>query len=272
MALRDTLEAQGLDEEEVEARLAAQRVVLNAASEQAAVAASAPQETHASLQRKESELASLRSAFGLADEPVPGQAFDRELQEKLKAERLAQREAAETAKAKAVAAAERHAKAEAKKAKEQKRVQLEQEKKREKEILREREREREREKEILRERERERERDTGGREACRQEHSPQRRKRSRSRRGPRSDPGVVAAPHRRSRSRSRSRERRSPAKISKTERHRGDERARSPAKIERRGEDKREERRRRRGSTSSSSSSYSTSSSGSYSTSSQTGK
>lgn len=57
-------------------------------------------ETHELAKRKASEMDKIRAAFGLGDDAKEGQAFDRDLQERLKAERMAEREAKQKAKEK----------------------------------------------------------------------------------------------------------------------------------------------------------------------------
>ncbi len=51
-----------------------------------------PTETHAVAARKEAEMDGLRAAFGLKQAPNEGDAFDRELQERKRLERQAERE------------------------------------------------------------------------------------------------------------------------------------------------------------------------------------
>ena len=67
-----------------------------------------PGETHADAQMKAQEMSALKDAFGIGDGHVRGQAFDRELQERKKAERQAEREAheAQLAEAEAILARE----------------------------------------------------------------------------------------------------------------------------------------------------------------------
>jgi len=105
--LREALEDQGVDEAEIEKRTSELRTrllaQLPAPAPKARKGANEPadprgaQETHSMAARKEEETRALKSALGIASEYQHGQAFDRELQEKRKQERLAQR-AAEEAK------------------------------------------------------------------------------------------------------------------------------------------------------------------------------
>ncbi|GFR40245.1 hypothetical protein Agub_g815, partial [Astrephomene gubernaculifera] len=55
-------------------------------------------ETHAMAQRKVEQMSKLKAAFGVKDDIREGDAFNRELQEQLKAQRMAEREAAQKAR------------------------------------------------------------------------------------------------------------------------------------------------------------------------------
>lgn len=76
-------------------------------------------ETHELAKRKASEMDKIRAAFGLDPEAKEGQAFDRDLQERLKAERILEREAKQKAKEKE---AKQQAKEKKKRDKEQKKL------------------------------------------------------------------------------------------------------------------------------------------------------
>ena len=79
-------------------------------------------ETHELARRKADEMEKVRDAWGITKEVVEGQAFDRELQEKLKADRIAERQAKEVAKQKeAKKRLKEQKKAEKKRKKEEKR-------------------------------------------------------------------------------------------------------------------------------------------------------
>ena len=82
-----------MSEEAIEEQLTAQRARLEAEAAREA-AKETPTETHAVAARKEAEMDGLRAAFGLKEAPREGDAFDRELQERKKQERLAERERA----------------------------------------------------------------------------------------------------------------------------------------------------------------------------------
>ena len=102
-ALQDSLEEEGLPADEVERKVSALRESLLAKLPKPGAAASSGAggragETHADAERKASEAKALKSALGIQDGYVPGSAFDRELQEQLKAERQAKREAEEQAR------------------------------------------------------------------------------------------------------------------------------------------------------------------------------
>lgn len=101
MALQEQLEAMGRPDDEVEEKVGALRSGLLAKLPPPGEASSAggrAGETHADAQRKEAEAGALKQALGIGDQYVPGQAFDRDLQDQLKAERMARREAEEERK------------------------------------------------------------------------------------------------------------------------------------------------------------------------------
>lgn len=93
-------------------------------------------ETHELAKRKAREMDKIRAAFGLGTDVKEGQAFDRDLQEQLKAQRIAEREAQRLAKEKEARKREKAAKkakkerekAEKNKAKEAKKAQAKAEK------------------------------------------------------------------------------------------------------------------------------------------------
>ena len=97
LALQEELEEQGLPDEQVEERVTALRSSLLAKlpppGESSSGAGGRAGETHADAERKEAEAAALKKALGVSESYVPGQSFDRELQDRLKAERIAKREA-----------------------------------------------------------------------------------------------------------------------------------------------------------------------------------
>ena len=80
-----------LSDEAIEEQLSAQRARLEAEAAREA-AKETPTETHAVAARKAAEMDGLRAAFGLKEAPREGDAFDRELQERKKQERLQERE------------------------------------------------------------------------------------------------------------------------------------------------------------------------------------
>ena len=89
-------------------------------------------ETHELAKRKASEMDKIRNAFGLDPEAKEGQAFDRDLQERLKAERIAEREAQQKAREKEAKKKEKERK---KKEKEQKKLNKKKEKENKKAAL-----------------------------------------------------------------------------------------------------------------------------------------
>lgn len=106
--MRDDLEEEGLSEEEIEEKLAAYRAKLIAKAEeekqqQAGVVAASrskanDQETHQLAARKAQQMDKLKNAFGFTEDIKEGDAFNRELQEQKKLDRIAEREAKEAAR------------------------------------------------------------------------------------------------------------------------------------------------------------------------------
>lgn len=90
--LRDRLEEEGLDEDTIEERCSELRGRLSTAQRTPAAAATTTKlDSHAAAETKRRDDARLREALGIRDH-VEGQAFDRELQERLKEERKAERD------------------------------------------------------------------------------------------------------------------------------------------------------------------------------------
>jgi len=147
--LRESLEAQGVSEAQIEERADAMRQSLLAKLPPSGAggggAGGRAGETHADAAAKAAETAALKSALGISSSYESGSAFDRELQERLKNERMARREAA-AAEAEAREAAEAAAREKAEE-------DLEREKRREEKRLRKeaRREEKEREREERRE-------------------------------------------------------------------------------------------------------------------------
>ncbi|KAG7669408.1 hypothetical protein KSW81_007563 [Nannochloris sp. 'desiccata'] len=108
--MRDELEEEGLSEEEIEEKLAAYRAKLIAKAEeekqqQAVVVAASrskanDKETHQLAARKAQQMDKLKNAFGFTADIKEGDAFNRELQEQKKLDRIAEREAKEVARLK----------------------------------------------------------------------------------------------------------------------------------------------------------------------------
>ena len=103
LALQEQLEEQGLAAEEVEEKVSALRTKLLLKLPAPGESSSSDVggrtgETHADAERKAAEAAALKGALGISESYVPGQAFDRELQQRLKEERMAKREAEEQAR------------------------------------------------------------------------------------------------------------------------------------------------------------------------------
>ena len=98
--LRDELEERGVDEAEIEERVKALRARLerDAQQQQQASAAAASKggggrgETHAVAERKRKQMDTLARALNVRPDLREGEAFDRELQEQRKRERIAERE------------------------------------------------------------------------------------------------------------------------------------------------------------------------------------
>mmetsp|Transcript_4466 Transcript_4466/g.16002 ORF Transcript_4466/g.16002 Transcript_4466/m.16002 type:complete len:243 (+) Transcript_4466:119-847(+) len=98
--MREQLEELGTPEEDIERQLATYRERLE--KERKAEPERAANETHAIAARKEAEMSQMKAAFGLDSGHSEGRAFDRELQERQRMERLQQREEEERRKLKAV--------------------------------------------------------------------------------------------------------------------------------------------------------------------------
>ncbi|RHY72885.1 hypothetical protein DYB30_008099 [Aphanomyces astaci] len=90
MELRDELEEQGCDEDEIEEKCAAYRVKVQARIETDARRHddSKHASSHAKAMRKAKELAALKDAFGIRDTYVEGTSFDVDLQEQRRLERM----------------------------------------------------------------------------------------------------------------------------------------------------------------------------------------
>ncbi|KAK9821762.1 hypothetical protein WJX81_005452 [Elliptochloris bilobata] len=117
--LADSLEEQGYSPEEIEKEVLHMREEME--KEGAALAAKPDNkpltETHELAERKQQELATLRAAWGLGEEVVEGQAFNRELQEQRRQDKIAEREAVEKERAAKKCADEKRRAKEAKAAK-----------------------------------------------------------------------------------------------------------------------------------------------------------
>ncbi|GMH32892.1 hypothetical protein BSKO_00726 [Bryopsis sp. KO-2023] len=97
--LQMTLEDEGVPEEQVEAQVAAERTrlerdLLEHESAPTSIQEKGAQETHETARRKMEQMDRLKNALGLGD-VKEGEAFDQELQEKRRQERVAEREAME---------------------------------------------------------------------------------------------------------------------------------------------------------------------------------
>ncbi|RHY25209.1 hypothetical protein DYB32_008465 [Aphanomyces invadans] len=90
MELRDELEEQGCDDDEIEEKCAAFREKIRARMETDArrLDDSKHASSHAKAMKKEKELAALKDAFGIRDNYVEGTSFDVDLQEQRRLERL----------------------------------------------------------------------------------------------------------------------------------------------------------------------------------------
>jgi len=121
MRLRDNLEEEGVVPSVIEEKVAALRTSLLAklpppsAGGAGGAGAARPGETHSDAANKQSENEALKSALGIGNGYVGGSAFDRELQERQKAERMAKRAAEEEEVAAMEAALEREKEREEKK-------------------------------------------------------------------------------------------------------------------------------------------------------------
>ena len=102
LTLQESLEEKGTPDEEVERQVSELRAsllrALPSAGSASASAGGRAGETHADAARKETENVALKQALSIGDSYVAGSAFDRELQDRLKAERMAKREAEEEAR------------------------------------------------------------------------------------------------------------------------------------------------------------------------------
>eukprot|EP00966_Prymnesium_polylepis_P131667 3045063-Prymnesium_polylepis.1 len=109
MRLRDTLEEEGVAPSVIDEKAEALRKSLLAklpSPKVAGTGSARPGETHADAATKQSENEALKSALGISSGYAAGSAFDRELQEQRKAERMAKREAEEAEVAEMEAALE----------------------------------------------------------------------------------------------------------------------------------------------------------------------
>ncbi|KAK3269630.1 hypothetical protein CYMTET_21938 [Cymbomonas tetramitiformis] len=144
MKLRADLEDKGFADDDIDIQCDVRRKELEAKAEEEPAKLS--QETHQVALRKEKEMDKIRSAFGIT-ETNEGDAFDRDLQETKKNERIAERERADEEKREAeIRREQRRIKDEKKKRKEAKR-EAKEEKRREKEERKRAEREKEEEEE-----------------------------------------------------------------------------------------------------------------------------
>lgn len=144
LKLSVSLEDQGVPEDEIERKVSALRTSLLAklpalgAGGSSGGAGGRAGETHSDAAAKAAESAALKSALGIKGDYQSGSAFDRELQAKLKEERMAKRAAEEEAKLEAEAELEREmAREEKRKRKEARRDEKEEKRKRRKEEKRE---------------------------------------------------------------------------------------------------------------------------------------
>lgn len=91
MEYRIALEDDDVDEEKIEELVAKYRMELMEKDTPETVQEKTKQETHEIAARKERKMENMRRALGFEDDIVEGEAFDRELQEKKKQERIAER-------------------------------------------------------------------------------------------------------------------------------------------------------------------------------------
>lgn len=98
--LRDELEGEGFSEEDIEQRLVKYRAEVQDKAEGDPVGKQQKLDgdTHAIAQRKEQHMERIRNAFGFKDDIREGEAFDRELQQEKRQQRIAEREAREEEK------------------------------------------------------------------------------------------------------------------------------------------------------------------------------
>ena len=146
--LRDELEEEGLPEAEIEEKLSAYREKLLTQAEEdkergvaAAASRDHAQETHQIAARKAAQMDKLRNAFGFAEDINEGDAFNRELQEQKRQQRIIDREVKEAEKIRAREEREKQRKKEAKRrekdAKKRRREEEEEQRRLEKERKRE---------------------------------------------------------------------------------------------------------------------------------------
>ena len=130
LQLRETLEDEGLDEEEIDAKVDEKRQAMlkkiGAAPPSGGAAAARTGETHADAALKVAENAALKDALGIGSEYVGGSAFNRELQEQKREARAEARAAEEAERAELMAVLEREKeREERKRAKEERRAEKE---------------------------------------------------------------------------------------------------------------------------------------------------
>lgn len=147
LQLQEKLEGQGVADEDVERQVGELRSSLLAKLSSAggqvpgssSGAGGRAGETHSDAAAKQAESAAMKSALGIKADYVSGQAFDRELQQRQKEERMARREAEEQARLQAEEELARERAREEKRArKEARREEKEEKRKRRKEEKRER--------------------------------------------------------------------------------------------------------------------------------------
>ena len=142
MRLRDSLEEEGVAPSTIEEKCTALRTSLLAklpSPSAGGAGASKPGETHSDAATKQAENEALKSALGISSGYVGGSAFDRELQERQRQERIAKREAEEAEVAEMEAALEREKEREEKRKRKEARALEKDEKKKAKKEKRNRE-------------------------------------------------------------------------------------------------------------------------------------
>lgn len=115
--LREDMEDRGHTAAEIEKQTSKLRKRLEREAESSINRTDRPTETHEIAERKEEEIRRLRNAFGLGDSFVPGEAFDQDLQEQRKIERMKAYELRARQERKAARADKRSAKKQRKKEK-----------------------------------------------------------------------------------------------------------------------------------------------------------